>query len=69
LNEIINTKPDNIDIESKVFTKENSKMFIELDASIIQELLLRYYQEYKSNDNETIYFYSYETKVVMDRLN
>jgi hypothetical protein len=66
LNVIINTKPDNVILDVEKYTKENSKMFIEIDICIIQEFLLRYYQDV--TNNETLYFYSYEKKVVMDRL-
>jgi hypothetical protein len=68
LNVIINTSPSNISFHIEKFTKENSKIFIELDVCIIQELLLRYYENNKLVTNELLYFYSYETVVVMRRI-
>jgi hypothetical protein len=67
LNVIVNTKPKEVNMNVEKYTKENSKMFIELDICIIQEFLLRYYQDVSSND--ILYFYSYEKKVIMGRLN
>jgi hypothetical protein len=67
LNVIVNTRPKNVILEVDTYTKENSKIFIEIDICIIQEFLLRYYQDVSEND--MLYFYSYEQKVVMDRLN
>jgi hypothetical protein len=67
LNIIVTTKPKNLVLEVDKYTKENSKIFIEIDICIIQEFLLRYYQDMP--DNEMLYFYSYEKKVVMDRMN
>ena len=67
LNVIVNTKPNNVVLDVDTYTKENSKIFIEIDICIIQEFLLRYYQDV--TNNEMLYFYSYEKKVVMDRLN
>ena len=67
LNMIINTHPKTITLDVENYTKENSKSFIELDICIIQEFLLRYYQDVTTDDK--LYFYSYEKKVVMDRLN
>jgi hypothetical protein len=67
LNVIVNTKPKNVILDVDKYTKENSKIFIEIDICIIQEFLLRYYQDV--SDNEILYFYPYEKKVVMDRMN
>ena len=67
LNVIVNTKPKNVVLDVEKYTKENSKIFIEIDICIIQEFLLRYYQDV--SENEMLYFYSYEKKVIMDRLN
>jgi hypothetical protein len=66
LNIIVKTHPKTITLDVEKYTKENSKIFIELDVCIIQEFLLRYYQDITSDD--MLYFYSYEKKVVMDRL-
>jgi len=68
LNVIINTHPSNLSFHIENFTKENSKIFIELDVCIIQELLLRYYEYNKLVTNKLLYFYSYETAVVMRRI-
>jgi hypothetical protein len=66
LNAIVKTHPKTITLDVDKYTKENSKIFIELDVCIIQEFLLRYYQDI--SDDGMLYFYSYEKKVVMDRL-
>jgi hypothetical protein len=66
LNIIVKTHPKTITLDVEKYTKENSKIFIELDVCIIQEFLLRYYQDITRDD--MLYFYSYEKKVVMDRL-
>jgi len=66
LNMIITSKPSNIQLNMEKYTKENSKAFIELDICIVQELLLRYFQDVKKED--VLYFYSYEEKIVMDRI-
>ena len=68
VNVIINTHPSNISIHIENFTKENSKKFIELDICIIQELLLRYYENNKHVNDKLLYFYSYETSVIMRRI-
>ena len=66
LNAIVKSHPKTITLDVDKYTKENSKIFIELDVCIIQEFLLRYYQDI--SDDGMLYFYSYEKKVVMDRL-
>ena len=66
LNVIVNTKPKDVILDVEKYTKENSKNFIELDICIIQEFLLRYYQDVSTN--EMLYFYSYEKKIIMNRL-
>ena len=68
VNVIINTHPSNVSIRIENFTKENSKKFIELDICIIQELLLRYYENSKDVNDRLLYFYSYETSVIMRRI-
>ena len=69
LNAIIDNTPSNITFHMEKYTKESSKMFIELDVCIIQELLLRYYEYNKDASNDLLYFYSYETAVIMRRIN